>query len=361
MIARQARRYMSYGRRPRVRGSVGIGELRYPQALQPGLRTPSTSSKTSGAGSSTAAPYNPGTARGIRSPTAPAGLGGPLDDANLRTGPAADAELGDNPESTSRFSSPKETCAPLLTSNASSEARASVAASGPCAAKPTASSPSRTVTTSRRLMPTAISVSVTSPASRSRSHEPASKSSYTSTRPTSSALASAHAARMRNRRHEHWVRVGREPAANLAAMPASSKHSARSRPPPVRSCGHQTSARVPREQFRNWRPSAALLRGEEITGTDQEGYSLTIDLATEITPGEGCLGISLPHTVLVDDQVDLGRYELCLRTRHSWIAQREPGGRHRAHLHYCRSVLRLASPRPDRRLALGDAVTDERG
>ena len=40
---------------------------------------------------------------------------------------------------------------------------------------------------------------------------------------------------------------------------------------------------------------------------------MTIDLATEVTPGEEGLGISLPHTVLVDDQVvDLGRYELWL-------------------------------------------------
>ena len=70
---------------------------------------------------------------------------------------------------------------------------------------------------------------------------------------------------------------------------------------------------VPREQFKNWRIAAALLRGEEITGTYQEGYGLTVDLATEVTPGQEGLGISLPHRVLVDDQVvDLGRYELWL-------------------------------------------------
>jgi hypothetical protein len=70
---------------------------------------------------------------------------------------------------------------------------------------------------------------------------------------------------------------------------------------------------VPREQFKNWRVAAGLLRGEEIRGTYPEGHGLTVDLASEVTPGEEGLGISLPHTVLVDDQVvDLGRYELWL-------------------------------------------------
>lgn len=74
-------------------------------------------------------------------------------------------------------------------------------------------------------------------------------------------------------------------------------------------------ARVPREQFRDWRVAAALLRGEEVTGTYPEGHALTIDLESEVTPGEEPLGISLPHTVLVDDQVaDLGRYEVWLES-----------------------------------------------
>jgi hypothetical protein len=74
-------------------------------------------------------------------------------------------------------------------------------------------------------------------------------------------------------------------------------------------------AQVPREQIKDWRVAAAVLRGEDVGGTYPEGHSLTVDLATAVDPGDEPFGISLPHKVRVGDQViDLGRYQLWLES-----------------------------------------------
>ncbi|MFV0461345.1 MAG: hypothetical protein ACK5MT_21535 [Actinomycetales bacterium] len=70
--------------------------------------------------------------------------------------------------------------------------------------------------------------------------------------------------------------------------------------------------KLPSEQFRAWRFSAAVLSGQEVSGQYGDGRMLLIDLATEADIGE-TFRVSLPHTILVGDQhVDLGRYELLL-------------------------------------------------
>lgn len=70
--------------------------------------------------------------------------------------------------------------------------------------------------------------------------------------------------------------------------------------------------KVPSEEFDTWRIAAAMLHGEELSGTWEEGHALIVDLYSEVEPGD-TFGVTLPHVVQVDDQnVDLGHDDVLL-------------------------------------------------
>lgn len=71
---------------------------------------------------------------------------------------------------------------------------------------------------------------------------------------------------------------------------------------------------IPPEQPNNWRTAAAVLRGEEVTGTYPEGQCVVVGLEAEVAlPADGEIRLAMPFRVSVGDQVvDLGWYELIL-------------------------------------------------
>jgi hypothetical protein len=245
--------------------------------------------------------------------TAPAGLGGSLDGDILRTGPTADAELGDNPEMLLEVLDPEGHV--LASANIERVERSQGVGGIRAVLREThgiftiedrynLAEPH----TSRNFSVsdiTGLPVEVARAGVEVVFHLHAPNQLRISARhtPPERGIVDANIG-------FEW---GEEQAANLKAMLRILETLCEIQAASSTVLRTPDFTRVPREQFKNWRIAAALLRGEEITGTYQEGYSLTVDLATEVTPGEEGFGISLPHTVLVEDQVvDLGRYELWL-------------------------------------------------
>lgn len=85
---------------------------------------------------------------------------------------------------------------------------------------------------------------------------------------------------------------------------------------------------VPPEQFDTWRRTAALLRGEEIVGTYPEGQCLHVELASDVTLAEGQdIRVLLPLTLPVGEQVvDLGHQEVIL-TSPTLVDRQDNAGR----------------------------------